>query len=221
MSSGEFSEKPVPATEKTCPVCGEAMSSKAEMCWLCLEEFSTSAAAPRQKASNVAGAAIQPEPPRPRRRTRSSSPVRETSDRGDKAVWVIVGVVGILLFAALAFETPGILMLLVIVATPLFARSVLGAFSKESHAASANALTGVNAVVSAVGIAVIVGLTFSVTFFATCFAVCYGGMSLNRLNERGELHEFGLIMMASVGSGIVAGGAVIAIISRRLWARKG
>src|SRR4051794_9217653 len=102
MNSDQFSDKPPPG-KKRCPHCGELMSASAEMCWLCREKFSVQAGeAPYH--SSASGAAL--------------AHGRPGAGMGDNVAWLFVGGLVILICGVLAFEAPGVLLILVILATP-------------------------------------------------------------------------------------------------------
>src|SRR5271155_2576355 len=115
MSSDQFSEKPLPASNKFCPYCGEGIPAGARACWLCLTKY-----------------AIQEGVPAPTARDRSAPDKQDRA--GDSAAWAAFGVVALFLIGALALETPGVLIVLLILAAPAMARALVSA-SRDSEEA--------------------------------------------------------------------------------------
>jgi|ERR1043165_8125750 hypothetical protein len=202
MSSEQFSEKPLPSAEKRCPHCGATMPAAAEMCWLCREKFSVQPGTPPQYGRSS-------EPPASEGQAKSL---------GDNAAWAVFGVLAIILCVALAFSAPGVLIVLLIVATPALIRTLVVGASQHDQPAQVSGPNLVQIFLSSIGIAAVVGVASFVAFFATCFVVCVGGLALNDLNHS---RSYDWVVVASAGAGLVPGLLVAFSLFRYFWARKG
>jgi hypothetical protein len=144
MSSNQFSDKPLPPTEKRCPQCGQMTTSNAGMCWLCLEKFSV------QEGEPPPPAADQPRP-------------------ADSMAWVIVGVVAIVLTAVLVREMPGVLAVILVVAIPALIRTLTTENQRRDNSTGFGSVAMI--FLSSLGIATFVGVAAAAAFFAICFSV--------------------------------------------------
>jgi len=91
VNSGEFSSHPMQPDERPCPVCGVMVPTAADMCWLCLQKT------------------IRDELPPPN--------VRRRQPEAEDLIWVFVScallvAMVLLLCAVLAYEAPGIFLVL-------------------------------------------------------------------------------------------------------------
>ena len=212
MSSDQISEKPLPSGKKRCPYCGEVMSSTAETCWLCLEKFS-----------------IQEGAPQPDGRSReSAAPTQQERSSGDNLAWAFFGVLAIILCVGLAFAAPGVLVVLLILATPALIRTAMVMNRAPAQAAPAESKEEPPSVpsflgifLSSLGVTVMVGLLSFVAFFAAFCVVCFGGGALESHDKYGiPVHGLELLV-AGVCVGLVPGLFVAIWLFRRLWRRKG
>lgn len=195
MSSRQLSTEPM---GHRCPSCGaEIRDPRRRYCWLCDEDL-----APRD------GITAQP-PPLPRLRLPGHA-------SGDAPVMAVFGVLALLLGLGLLAEGPGALILLLILATPALVRTVVTTVRKDRESAPASAGVVLGTFLSSVGVVAIVGLASVVAFYATCFVVCLGGLAVANLKGGGE----GLILVASVGAGLVPGLIVAVVLFRAFWRRK-
>jgi hypothetical protein len=196
MSSNQISETPLPPEKKRCPHCGEIMAADAEVCWLCLEKYSVQ----EGLAPILTPTSLDKE--------------RVAADWEDSAGWRVVGFFTLALCVALAIEAPGILIVLLIVATPAVVRTVV--VSRRAGPGGGEASV-VGTFLGALGVAVLVGLASFVAFFATCFVVCLGGMTMADARRGG----YDSILPASVAAGLVPGIAVAIYLFKAFWIKKG
>ena len=185
---------------RRCPHCGAALKpGENTKCWLCLEKFS-----------------IQEGEPKPVGRDReSSAPTQKTGFAGDNGVLVFFGGLVALICGALAFEAPGILIVLLVLATPALIRTAV----VTTHAAQAppdGGMSFLGTFLGALGVAVVIGVASFVAFFATCFVVCLGVLSLGNNRPWGE----GWIFTVSIGAGLIPGLAVAVWLFRYFWIRR-
>ena len=138
--------------------------------------------------------------------------------RGDAPALVVFGVLAILVCLGLALEAPGVLVVLLILATPALIRTIVGLSRRQTPAAPPTGLAAVGTFLSSLGVVAMVGLASFAAFYATCFVVCLGGLALEDLHG-GRSGEW--ILVASVGAGLVPGLAVAVLLFRLLWKRKG
>ena len=192
MSSDQYANRPMPSG-KHCPHCGADMPANSSECWLCREKL-----------------AIREGAPSPIARRESSYLIEERAWTGDNVAWMMLGVLAIVLCVSIAFAAPGFLLLLLVLATPALIRAGIAGFRDERAVASGPSFVMV--FLSSLGIAAIVGLASYAAFFATCLAVCLGGLALD-----GSLRNPDLLMVASVGGGLVPGIAVAVLLFRRLY----
>lgn len=204
MSSEQFSATPLPPSpEKRCPHCGaEIIWLEVNQCWLCHESLS-----PLVEEGQVAGRALMQTE---RNRLRESG--------ADHPAWMVFGVLTLLVCLGLMLEAPGVLVVLLILATPALVRLVVVSIRATSQRQSPSALTMVGLFFSTLGIAAIVGLASAAAFFATCFVVCLGGSSLSELNRGGVPADW--ILVVSVCIGLVIALAVAALLVYWLWPRR-
>jgi hypothetical protein len=199
MSYGTYMAGPPPDDNRRCPQCGAALKpGEPERCWLCLEKFS-----------------IQEGAPEPVGRDRASS-AQPGKSVGDKPALAFFGGLVVLVCGALAFEAPGILLMLLILATPALIRTVV-VKAGAGPATPAGGMTFVGTLLGSLGVTVLIGVASFVAFFATCFVVCYGAVSLSSGHPWGEDWIFGV----SICAGLVPGLAVAVWLFRYFWVRKG
>jgi len=199
MSGDKVSERPLRG-KPHCPYCGaELFSANPLKCWLCHESLTSAA---DTQAAYDPGIADR---------------IRLPESRGDNPAWVVFGILALLVCLGLMVEAPGILIVLLILATPALIRTVMASSRAQTQAAPASAL---GMFFSSLGIVAIVGLASVAAFYATCWVVCLGGLALENLKSgRGVNYDW--IMVASVGAGLIPGGAVAFLLFRRLWPRRG
>ncbi len=137
------------------------------------------------------------------------SPEPSPKSTGDTPAYIVFAVLAILLAIGLAIETPGVLIILLILIAPALVRTFL--FKQSSP--DAESPPTFMMFLSSLGLMVIVGLAASAAFFATCFVICAGIASTN-------VNNYGSIFYPSVGAGIVLGLFVAYQLLRRLWDRK-
>lgn len=185
MSSDQFSDKPLPPAEKRCPHCGQVTTSNAGMCWLCLERFSVQEGV-----------------------TKPLLPPGDGKSHQDSAAWAVLGVIAIFLTIAIAIETPGVLIVLLVFAIPALIRTEAG----EPRGPSDNATvmgSYFTVFLSSLGISVIIGIATVAAFFAICFAV---GMGVFAATD-----SLGAIV-CGITAGVPAGACVAVFLFRRIWA---
>src|ERR1043166_852469 len=109
MSSDQFSEKPLPQGKKRCPYCGEILKASDAACWLCLENVGVQEGWPEPSPSDRANL----------HRTHASS--------GESAALAIFGILAVLWIIGTAFEAPGMLLILLVLAVPALIRAAMSA----------------------------------------------------------------------------------------------
>ncbi len=147
----------------------------------------------------------------------NSEPLPEA--RGDAPALVVFGVLAILVCLGLMLEAPGVLLVLLILATPALIRTVVALSRQQTPGAPPSGLAAVGTFLSSLGVVAIIGLASAAAFYATCFAVCLGGLALHDMRGGGKSGEW--IMVASVGAGLVPGLIVAVWLFRRFWPRRG
>ncbi|HYV34531.1 MAG TPA: hypothetical protein VE988_02435 [Gemmataceae bacterium] len=171
-----------------CASCGaQILSSAATHCWLCQE-----ALGPGGQTGH------------------SSGPSGRAS--GDNIAMAAIGGLIILLFAAMAMEAPGVLIILLVVATPALIRTLVVA-SRETGLAG---WTLVGTFFSSLGVMAIVGTAAGAAFYATCFVVCLGALALN---DAAHSRSYEWILIPSIGAGLVPGAMVFWWLIRLFWRR--
>lgn len=158
-----------------CPSCGaKRITSAAEPCWLCSERLP-------EVSQPVAGGPVE----------------------GRKKHPVLIGIalLVILLMVALAIETPGLLVVLAVAATPGLIRMVVVAKRDREAGQPLGAGEKVGVFLGTLGAVVMVGVAAGVAFFATCFAICLGMLAIDQ-SGRGAGN---LILPVSVLAGIIPG----------------
>jgi len=183
MSSDQFSDTPLPQ-EKRCSQCGQVTTSDAGMCWLCLERFSVQE-----------GLHKPPLPP------------GEPKSTKDNAAWAVVGVIAIVLTVAIAIEMPGVLLVLIVFATPALIRAIF-ATEKEPRGAPTSIGTFTMIFFSSLGIASFTGSAAIAAFVAICFSI--GAVGILQFESMAVV-IFGVI------AGIIAGTTVAVFLFKRLW----
>ncbi|GEM_PF-3530999 len=137
--------------------------------------------------------------------------------RDDKPVFIVIGVLVVLVMLGLAFEAPGLLIVLALCATPALIRAVV--ISRRSSEAGYPMTAGhkFGAFLGALGATVLVGAAAGVAFFVTCFAVCLG--MLTGVGYSGTAGM--LILPVSVIAGLVPGIYVLWWLLRLMLKRRG
>jgi hypothetical protein len=188
MSSDEFSKQPMPS-DKRCPHCGKAIAANESECRMCRDKL-----------------AIR-EGPAP-----AATPTPGKAWAGDDVAWAFLGGVAIFVCAATAFFAPGILILLLVLATPALVRAGVAGSRETAPSKFAGGPNFFTVFLSSLGITTVVLLAVSIAFFATCFAVGFGVMGVtNSLEGITYAFVFGSI------AGAIPGLALAIFLFRRLY----
>jgi len=184
---------PPPAPE--CPECGAKIRDpRATRCWMCHEPLTATARAEDR-----------------------SNPFRLPQPTRDSPAWAVFGVLAILLCGGMMFETPGVLLVLLIPLVPVLIRTVvLTARSREAGAPMTAGET-LLAFFTSIGVVAVVGVAAGVAFLISCFAVCLGGMAVAP-GQYGP-QDWWMYLALTVG-GLIAL-VVFVLLMRALWPRKG
>jgi hypothetical protein len=188
MGSDQYAKQPMPS-DKRCPHCGKAIAANETECWMCRDKL-----------------AIR-EGPAP-----AAMPTPAKAWAGDNVAWAVLGLlalVGCVLFAIVA---PGILILLVIVATPALVRAGMAANREIAPSSFTSGPNFFTVFLSSLGITTLVLLAASIAFFATCFAVGLGALSIQSRNE-----NLGIALFAGIIAGAIPGLALAIYLFRRLY----
>jgi len=204
MTSDQITTAPVPEAPKpTCPECGaEIRDPRAARCWLCREPLT-----PGPRASEDLA-----------RRIRAPELVR------DSPAWAVIGVLGLLVLGGLMFaEALGVLIVLLILATPALVRTVGTAARRRHEGAPADAVDVLTTFLSSLGVVVVAGLASFSAFWFTCLAVSFGMMGVDQVTGGRFDNMRGLeyLLWISAGVGCLVGMVLFVLILRRLWPRKG
>ncbi|MFL5328326.1 MAG: hypothetical protein ACJ8C4_05385 [Gemmataceae bacterium] len=143
-------------------------------------------------------------------------PLQPRRFRGDNPAWMVFGVLAILIGLGMAIEVPGALAVLVALAMPAFIRTIRAGQWARAEGAAPDSMNVVGVFFSSLGIISIIGLASFAAFYATCFAACLGGLALGGGNRGGE----SMLLVASVGAGLVPGLFVAYKLFRRLWPQR-
>jgi hypothetical protein len=182
MSSDQFSEKPLPQGKKRCPYCGEILKASDAACWLCLENVGVQEGWPEPSPSDRANL----------HRTHASS--------GESAALAIFGILAVLWIIGTAFEAPGMLLILLVLAVPALIRAAMSAQrGADDIERTPNFFL---LFLNSLGVAALVGVASAIAFWATCVVICFGGLGLGALSNHGS--GTGLLYI-SVGGGIIIG----------------
>lgn len=191
MSSEQFTAKP-PSSRPRCPACGaEILTAAAQRCWLCLEDLA---------ALGV------------------TMPVRLESHRpsessADNVAVAVIGAFALVLIAVLCIEAPGLLVVLLVLATPALIRTV----RQSSRRPDATGVTLVITFFSSLGVLTAVGMAAGAAFYATCFVICLGGLALTEFTSSGRRMGYEWILVPSVGGGLVVGIPIFVWLIRKIW----
>jgi hypothetical protein len=185
MESDGISVAPLPRPRR-CPYCGEINQSTMRMCWLCLEKLSIQEGAAPPRDVNDDG----------------SRPPRSHGQLGDNEAFAVFGVLGVVIISVLAIEMPGLLFLLVALATPALLRAAVVVNQRAGESVRIHKVVRfLIAFVSALGVATIVGV---VAFFA--FAIGFSFACFANFFSRSK--EYEIMLGASVGAtlGLITAG---------------
>ena len=195
MTSDQFSEKPLPPDKKRCPHCGEPVSRRGQVCWLCRQAYVQEAPAKRR-------------PPVP------------FEKKSDNTIWMVFGILAALIVAGLMFEWPGLLIVTVLMVILAMARSAQASKQEkltnnvqdmasdslapeDEPAVEAPVHGAVRSFASGVAIAFATCVAFFATFFVSCTAIFMGGAALDHaFGNNGALGA--IIVLAALGGGFVA-----------------
>lgn len=202
MSSEQLAPGPPPAR---CPQCGAEIHDRTakrwvagqppptSMCWLCGEDL---------------GAAVQDRAEQIRQLTER---LRLSEPRGDTPALVVFGVLALLVCLGLAFSMPGVLIVLLILVTPAFIRTLIAHVREEGAGAPASGWIVVATFLSSLGIVVMVGAAAGAAFFVTFFAICLGMLGP---------HSVDSTVVYSVSGGLIVGLPIAVLMFRKLWPRR-
>jgi hypothetical protein len=129
----------------------------------------------------------------------------------------VIGALTLLVCLGLALTAPGVLIVVLILATPALIRTILQTSRPNPDNPFARGPNVATLFLSSLGIVAVVGLASGVAFFTTCFVVCLGGLSVGSLN-RGGPGDW--ILYVSVGAGGVVGLVVAICMLWLLWPQK-
>jgi hypothetical protein len=153
MSADQFSEKPLPQ-QKHCRYCGAETTSSEAACTTCREKF-----------------ALEEGPPDAHgQRSGPPAPEKQRATWGGNPGWVIAGGFTIGVCVAFAFETPGILIVLLGLAAPALIRTLIVS-QRQQGGTSLTIGRLVVIFLSWLGIASMIGVALAVAFVAICSAV--------------------------------------------------
>jgi len=142
-------------------------------------------------------------------------PRRDLSPRGDSPLLIAVGIAAVLVAIGAAIDEPGILILVLILATPALIRAM-----RVSDTRSREGGGFLLDFVGSLGVIVLIGLATAASFYITCAAVCLGGVWISELSKQrsgGFLEALFLpAMVLSVGVAFF----VAFKTTRWLWRRK-
>jgi hypothetical protein len=193
MSSEEIS------TDRRCPKCGATFKAGDKDCWLCREETAIRAGPPARTAPPVDLA----------ERIKMGEPLQDMSSH------VFFGVLAIVLGAGLALllMAPGILIVLLVLATPAMMRTAYWYWHKKDRQEPLTLVAGLGVFLSTLGLAFMIGVAASIAFCATCTVVFLGGAALsNSLNE--------WLFQLSIAVGIVPAVFAGFVVFWSQWKRK-
>jgi hypothetical protein len=190
--------------ERRCPNCGAVIKAGARECWLCQEDTAIRAGTPEQEAQDREFLAR----------------IKLPEPQNEFGVMAVFGILAVLLCIGLAIDAPGILIILLVVAAPVLIRTMIVA-RKQTQGTPMTGPAMAGFFFSTLGVIVMVGLASFAAFYATCFVVCLGGLAVgNVIQPRGD-SAITLLLVASVGAGLVPGCAVAYTLLRRFWPRRG
>ena len=198
MSSDQFSEKPLPPGRKRCPYCGEIVKATDEVCWLCQEKVGVQAGLPDVSPRQM------------------SNLHRSRSWSGESAVLAVFGVLALLWIVGAAFETPGVLIVLLVLAVPAAVRAIVAA--QRGDDATERAPNYFLLFLNSLGVAALVGVAATIAFFATCVVICFGGLATGALDRRGSEDT---VFALSIGGGVIVGLLVAGLLLYATRPRRG
>jgi hypothetical protein len=193
MGSEQYSETPLPDGNR-CPQCGKLMPAKAQLCSLCAQKHAIQEGLPTRYQDSGDLPELRAEP------------------AGDRTAWAVFGVLAILICVGLAFTAPGMLIVLLIVATPALIRALIVSSRKRDETEVAIPPSFFQIFFSSLGVAVLVGTAAAAAFFAACFVTGFGAMALTNSIDGG--------VWCGIVSGAIMGLVVAVWLLRRLWSRK-
>jgi len=128
---------------------------------------------------------------------------------------LVLAILIVVIAANLAFEGPGLLIILALAMTPPLIRLVI--LSQRARAAGQplSPAEKVGAFLGTIGAVVLVGAAAFVAFFATCFVVCLGFLAADGGRGGGEL-----ILPVSVFAGLVPGALVLVWLVRLILRKR-
>jgi hypothetical protein len=180
-------EKGVP-----CPACGAIHLGKSAVCWLCQEPLLTKDGQPRAPA--VAGG---------ERRERGSPWTFSLS-----SLFLLMTLISICM--AVLVLSPPLGILLVVVATPAAARTILDGLRRKSRGAPFNLESKAWKFMESMAVVAVVGISSLITFVAICFPLGLGGVL--SMSDQGIV----CVIMGFAG-GLIAAGFVAYRLLRRFW----
>jgi hypothetical protein len=215
MSSDQYSEKPLPAGKKRCQHCGEPVSRRGKVCWLCRQKWTQQSPSDRHA------------PPAP------------LIKKSDNSAWLALGILGAILAGGLLFEGPGMLVVVAILVLLAILNSAGATELEKKHARlmkesdgspdtpadedheseSIVAATSRNAA-SGCAMGLVLSVVFFATFFATCTAVMFGGFTVASAFGA-ESQAIVVVLLLCVGGGFLAAIVVTSSLGRRMSAKKG
>jgi len=171
---------PQPGIWKTCPDCRAQLPGDADICWLCRRELSP-AGSPGDRppipgegpAAQAAGSPFAPGFSLPRAEPRARFQF------GLASILLVITLCAVLL--AIGRMSPGIAIVLAILATPALVRTALAASRSRARGEPMSVEAKAALFASTVGILLAVGVAAGVAFFVTCFGGFYGGAAVSSL----------------------------------------
>lgn len=175
-----------------CPWCWAEVPHEARVCWLC--------------QADLAAQPASPSPPAPR---------YERPPQGDNPLFVFLGLAGLFVAIGTALASPGVLVLVLILATPALIRVL-----RARGAAPGERGSFLVELLGSLGVIVLIGMATVTSFFITCAAYCFGSEWVRSASNRPGAASLDDLFLPAMMVSVAVSLLVCYAITRKLWKRR-
>ena len=201
---------PENSVNRRCQSCGATISIAADKCWLCGVPLATGEATSSEPAANFP---VEGKP------TATGSgaiaPVPAHFQFGLASLMLTMTLISVCL--GVASQSPEVGIGLIVLATPAFLRTVIGARRRRRQGRPLGMPEKIMAFLGSLGLVTATAVASGVAFYATCWVGVFGGMAVGKASGARGYDTVAWGLFTGVIVGAIAGIALGVFLIRRFW----